>query len=147
MEAVITITDSHENNDGETESCELTTVGTYLWEEGCCSIVYDETDSELAGSTTTIKVEGGKTVTLTRVGKYNTEMIIDPGKRHQGSYITPFGELRMGVYSRSVNSALTEDGGTLDLCYTVDFNSALVSVNTLNIKVKKAGADDVGISQ
>ena len=132
--AVIHIIDTH-LSDGEKYTCELTTAGTLDFLDGAYILTYDETDTELAGCTTTLKVDKNKTVTMTRSGKYNTELILEKERRHSCFYNTPFGELMMGIYAKSIESEMTENGGKLRFCYTIDFNNDLASENDLSISV------------
>lgn len=132
--AIISITDSH-LSDGEKYTCELTTAGTLDFFGDAYTLTYEETDTELAGCTTTLRVDKNKTITMTRSGKYNTELILEKERRHSCFYQTPYGELMMGVYAKSIESDMTENGGKLRFCYTIDFNNDLASENDLSISV------------
>ncbi len=133
--AVIYITDSH-LQEGEKFACELTTSGSYEYSGKDFTVVYNETDEELQGCSTTLKVENGSRITMTRTGKYNTEMILEKERRHTCCYSTPYGELMMGVYTRKLAADMNENGGTLNFAYTIDFNNDLASENELTVKVK-----------
>ncbi|MBR2868015.1 MAG: DUF1934 domain-containing protein [Clostridia bacterium] len=132
-DAVVKITDRH-IQDGEEMSCELTTSGTLDFKPDGFTVTYLETDEELRGCTTTLKYSNG-TLTMTRTGKYNTELIIEKDRRHTCFYQTPFGELMMGVYTKNMFTDMNENGGTLRFSYTIDFNNDLASENDLNITV------------
>lgn len=134
-DAVIKIIDSH-ISDGEEYSCELTTSGTLDYTPDGYSVTYHETDEELKGSVTVLKVsKGGNTILMTRKGKFNTEMVIEKDRRHTCFYETPYGELMMGVYTKSIFSDMNENGGTLRFCYTIDFNNEPASENDLTVIV------------
>lgn len=60
-------------------------------------------------------------VTLERKGFLRSVMIFEAGKRHRAVYKTPFASFEMTVFSRSVENALTPEGGTLRLVYCVEF--------------------------
>ena len=132
--AIIKITDRH-IQDGEEFSCELTTSGEFGVTENGCKIVYYETDEELQNCVTTLDIEGSKKITMTRSGKYNTEMIIEKDRRHSCYYSTPYGELLMGIYAKKIENGVTENGGTLDFSYTIDFNNVTASENELLVTV------------
>lgn len=142
---LIRITDKHESEEDSFTS-ELTTVGTLEGSGGDYAIVYTETDEEMADCVTTLRVEGKRKITMTRSGKYTTEMIIEKNRRHSCHYSTPFGELMMGVYAKTVRSEMGEDGGILDFSYTIDFNNALASINELSITVQACKEDDKNVS-
>ena len=132
--AIITIKDRH-LQDGEELTAELTTSGSFELTEKGCVVIYKETDEEMTDCVTRLDVESSQTVTMTRTGKYNTEMIIEKDRRHTCFYSTPFGELIMGIYANSVVNNIGENGGTLSFSYTIDFNNSPASENELYITV------------
>lgn len=134
MKALIKISDRH-ITDGEESCAELTTTGTLEFNEKGFVITYNETDEELFGCTTTLHVDGGERIAMTRSGSFNTDLIIEKERRHSCFYSTPYGELIMGVYGKSIVSDMTEKGGTLNFRYTLDFNSTPASENELQITV------------
>ena len=134
-DAVIKIIDSH-ISDGEEYSCELTTSGTLDYTPDGYSVTYHETDEELKGSVTVLKVSnGGNTILMTRKGKFNTEMVIEKDRRHTCFYETPYGELMMGIYANLISNEIVENGGTLKFAYAIDFNNTPASENELLISV------------
>jgi uncharacterized beta-barrel protein YwiB (DUF1934 family) len=134
IKAIVKIVDRH-IQDGEEISCELTTSGEFEVTESGCKIVYNETDEELANCVTTLDVEASDKISMTRSGKYNTEMIIEKERRHSCYYATPYGELLMGIYAKKIENKVTENGGTLDFSYTIDFNNVTASENELSVTV------------
>lgn len=132
--AIIHITDRH-LQDGEKFECELTTSGSFELTENGCRINYSETDEELTNCVTTLDVEGSQKISMTRTGKYNTEMVIEKDRRHTCYYATPYGELVMGVYALGIANEISENGGTLKFSYTIDFNNAQASENELIVAV------------
>ena len=139
-EAVIKIIDRHVSDDEE-YSCELTTNGFLEYGANGYTVTYFETDEELKGSKTVLKVSGN-TIVMTRSGKYNTELIIEKEKRRSCFYETPYGELMMGVYTKNISSKMNENGGKLCFSYTIDFNNDLASENDLTVEVA-VKSDDV----
>ncbi len=137
----VTIKDTHEQ-DGESFTAEFTCACDYACNGGKYSVTYTEKGGELNGSVVTIRTVDENTVEITRLGEYNTRLTLEKGRRHICIYNTPFGELSMGVYAETVQSEITESGVSLRLRYTLDFNSGLISTNTMIITVKEA-ADNV----
>lgn len=133
-DAIITINDRH-IQDGEEFSCELTTSGKFEATENGCTVIYHETDEELTNCSTALIVEGSQRISMTRSGKYNTEMIIEKDRRHTCFYATPYGELMMGIYAKMISNQISENGGTLKFAYTIDFNNSPASENELCITV------------
>ncbi len=75
-------------------------------------------------------------VTITRKGAMRSQLMLEKGRRHQCIYQTVAGDLTIGVYTKSMKSTLDENGGTLEVSYTLDFNTDLVSENSFKIKVE-----------
>lgn len=132
--AIIHITDRH-LQDGEDFECELTTSGSFELTENGCRVSYTETDEELTNCVTDLEVEGSQKISMTRSGKYNTEMVIEKDRRHTCYYATPYGELIMGIFGKNVSNEIGENGGTLKFSYTIDFNNAPASENELTVAV------------
>ncbi len=134
-DVLITILDE-QLSDGETERLEITTAGTLKSDKNGVSISYDEVDGALQGCVTTLKIESPTCVTMSRNGPYSSQLILEQNKRHSCYYETPVGSFMMGVFAKSVGAAVGENGGVLNLKYTVDFNSGLATENTMTITVK-----------
>ena len=96
---------------------------------------YELSYDELKGCVTTLLIEDGGLVTMTRDGAYTTQMVMERGQRHVCHYATPFGDMLLGIFAKKVESSVTEDGGELLLHYTIDVNADLASSNELKITV------------
>lgn len=136
----ITIKDSH-TQEGNIAQSEFSTFGTLDYSPDCFIISYHEQDPALKGCISEIKVTNSSVVELKRIGEFSTQLTLEKGRRHICLYHTPFGEINMGVFARKVESDMSENGGTLSLCYTLDFNSGLASVNELTIIAQEADDD------
>ena len=99
---------------------------------------YEESDlTGLAGVSTTFQVED-KTVTLIRSGKLNSQMVFQEGVPHDSLYQMEFGALMLTVCAIQVKTNLTEEGGTIDLKYSIEVeqNAAGMIEYHLDIKAK-----------
>ena len=132
--AIIKITDRHVQ-DGEEYEAELTTAGEFEVTESGCKVVYSETDEELDKCVTTLDVDGATKISMTRAGKYNTEMVIEKDRRHTCFYRTPYGEFIMGIFAKKISNEMTGNGGILNFSYTIDFNNTPASENELTVVV------------
>lgn len=124
--------------DGESDKIEVLTSGNYIMKNGNSYIGYKEYDEENPNDyfNNLIKVEDNM-VTITRKGPMRSQLMLQKGRRHQCYYQTPAGELIIGVYTKTMNSTLTKDGGRLEVSYTLDFNTDLVSENSFIITVEQ----------
>ena len=124
--------------DGESDKVEVLTTGNYLMKKDHCYIGYKEYEENNPNdySDNLIKVEN-EIVTISRKGSTRSQLMLEKGKRHQCVYQTPMGDLMIGVYTKSMKSTLTEKGGTLEVSYTLDFNTDLVSENKFKVTIEE----------
>ncbi len=130
----INIEGSHSRPE-DSYSSQTNTQGVLRLLENGYELSYEEPDDELKGCVTTLLIEDGGLVTITRDGAYTTQMVMERGQRHVCHYATPFGDMLLGIFAKKVESSVTEDGGELLLHYTIDVNADLASSNELKITV------------
>ena len=120
----------------ETGEITLNTTGSYTRRGGARFIAYKEYDQEnpKVSCTSVLKVEPGK-VTMMRSGSA-TRLILEQGKRHLCLYDTGYGTMTVGVFTSSLSSSLGEQGGRIDIQYTLDIDSNLSSSNEITVEIK-----------
>ena len=141
-DVIISIRGLQESQGEAADPITLVTSGRYYRKNGLYYISYDETElTGLAGTHTTVKV-GTDAVKVIRTGLYPSELQFELGKRHMSLYHTEFGDLSIVVSTNHIHNTLTDDGGDLDVKYTVEVANTPVGVNhlTLNIKNAEEGA-------
>lgn len=122
----------------EPDTIELVTEGTLEEINGGWRLCYEESAlTGLQGVSTTFQVKN-KTVTLTRTGKLNSEMVFREGVPHDSLYQMEFGALMLTVCATKVSANITEDGGVIDLIYNIEIeqNAAGLIEYHLDIKAK-----------
>lgn len=131
--------------DNEEDKIEVMTLGHYTEKNGHRYIIYKEYDDENGDQekTTIVKVESGSKIAIIRPGLYESRLLLELGRRHQCHYRTLVGDLMIGVFTDRISMNLDDEGGTLDVSYTLDFNSGLASRNEFHIEVKRAGSAEV----
>lgn len=102
--------------DGHTDEILEAARGSFRMRNGKGYIVYKS-----GGSSNMIRIDGD-TVTLRRTGEYGSEMQYKPGKRSEISYRTPYGMIRMGLFTRFTEHRLSDNGGTIRLGYVLETN-------------------------
>ena len=121
--------------DGEPEVIELTTEGTLEKQKEVWEISYEESDlTGLAGVTTTCRV-GPRGVVLKRTGAIENQMIFMEGRKHESLYRLDFGALMLTVKATKVRSALTEQGGTVDIHYNIEIEDTAAGMVEYHIEV------------
>ncbi len=145
-EAVITVYGLQEDEEGIGEPITVVTPGHFYWQNGAYYVIYEE--SELTGliDTRTMIKASEDAVTVTRVGKYPSQLSFENGKRHLSLYHTEYGDLAIAVTTRSIVVELDEQGGLVDVEYTVEIDNQPVGSNHLKVEVKvSAAAEEEGV--
>ena len=117
---------------------ELVTQGRLAREGERYTLSYQESElTGLSGTLTTIRVDGPE-VTLMRVGEFNSQMVFQEGRRHLSMYNTPYGAMSIGVNPRHLLAELTDQGGDIEVDYTIEVDHAMAGRNVFRINVKEA---------
>ena len=113
--------------------------GRFGIKDGSYFISYDESKLlEVDGDVkTTVFIKPDNSVVMQRKGAYNSHMIIQKGVRNNCFYVTPMGELSLGIFGEKVKTDFSQAGGSLNMSYTIDTNLQLISRNNVNISVKE----------
>ena len=120
------------------DEMELVTSGTLHWDDqGGCTVTYQESElTGLEGTLTTIHVDGDE-VSLMRVGEFNSQMVFREGRRHLSLYNTPYGAMTIGVHTRHLLAELGDQGGELEVDYSVEVDHTVAGRNVFHISVKE----------
>ncbi len=133
---LITLVTEQTSEESEPETLEIVTEGTLEKTPDGVLVEYDEPDEEMKGSKSSILINSPEHITMTRTGTFNSHLVIEKSVRHNCLYDTPFGSIMMGIFASEVNASFDSAGGTVKMKYTVDFNSSMVSENTVTVNVK-----------
>lgn len=124
--------------DGEEDTVELTTEGRFGIKDGKYFLSYDEGQIVEAGKVKTkIFINFPDSVVLQRTGDINSRMEITAGERKSCFYSTPVGDICIGIYGENIELDLKENGGNINLVYTIDSDLKLISRNRVKITVKE----------
>ncbi len=124
--------------DGEKDKIEVITSGNFIKKKDHYYIGYKEYDDDNPSLffNNLIKVEDNM-VTISRKGPMRSTLLLEHGRRHQCVYQTVAGDMVIGVFTKTLNNNLSERGGSLEVSYTLDFNTDLVSENRFYITVQE----------
>ena len=135
-EVMLSIRGQQNYNEQEPETVELITEGILEQEEKGWKLTYEESDlTGLKGVTTTFQVEPGK-VTLSRKGPLSSQMVFQEGVRHESLYQMEFGALMMVVCAKKIVHNLSQNGGTVDLVYSIEIEHAMAGTVDYHLDVK-----------
>ena len=122
--------------DQDPEIIELVTEGTLERCEDGWIICYQESNlTGLEGVTTTFRVAPGKII-LTRTGKLNSEMVFQEGVVHESLYKVEFGALMLSVCASKINAQLDENGGTVELVYSIEIEQTAAGTIDYFLKIQ-----------
>ena len=137
-DVIITITATQSTRDASDMEtlAEFSTVGRYSHAGGSGTISYFESElTGMEGTFTSIHYTP-QGATLERSGNLTSRIDFTPGVRNAFAYDTPYGSATVGLETLEYIPALTEQGGTLDIEYVVDFDHAMVGVNRMHIEIR-----------
>ena len=121
------------------DTLELVTAGRLEREGNSYTLSYQESElTGLEGTLTTLQVEPER-VTLMRVGEYNSQMVFQEGRRHMSMYSTPYGAMAIGVNTRRLLAALTDQGGDIEIDYAIEIDHSVAGRNSFQISVRESG--------
>ncbi len=140
--AWLTIEGHQWSGDEPPDVMKLSTEGSIVRQADSWQIIYEESEATgLEGTRTTVQVEDSGAISLLRTGSHNMRLTFVEGTRHISRMETPYGNLDIGIYTSSARAELTESGGRIHLGYTIDFNNKEPMNTSLDIVIRKAGAD------
>lgn len=133
--AIITVA-SKQTADGETDSFEFITSGSYYQRGSKYYIFYKENEEmQMSNCNVMLIAEDGK-VTMRRSGDFELKLTYVEGRSEDIIYYMPFGEMNLTQKTNKIHCDLADDGGTLTLDYTLIIGDR-EQENTVNIRVKR----------
>ncbi len=119
---------------GEPETIRVVTVGTLLRECEGWKLCYTESDPEGTASQEVSITVQDRRVIMDRSGDYSTTMVFERGKRFDGAYHTPWGDMAMGIYTIQAGTAFEGAQGSIKLCYQVDIQGQFTAMHDLTLR-------------
>lgn len=137
LPVLLTIRSEQHYEDMEPDAIELMTEGTLEPTEEGMVLSYQETElTGMEGTTTSFEVRGPQVI-LTRTGGVSSQMVFEEGKQHTSLYETPFGEMAIDIQTSRLRHNLTEQGGLMDLRYSISVNHSVAGRNTFKLRVRR----------
>ena len=137
-EVIISIRGMQKYEGAPPDVIELVTEGRLARDGESYTLSYQESElTGLEGTLTTIQVDREQ-VTLMRVGEFNSQLVFQEGRRHFSMYNTPYGAMTIGVNTRHLLAQLTDQGGDIEVDYSVEVDHALAGRNVFRISVRES---------
>ena len=109
--------------DGEQEAVELTVRGDYYRKNGNHYLLYQETEDGGEKSRSRIRISPGSM----DIKKSGAHLIFEKDRKHVSGYMTPAGELTVGILTEKLEMREDEDQLETDLEYSLEINGSHVS--------------------
>jgi len=139
--AILTIESAQWEGNDRPEAVRLTTEGRMVRLEDAWVFLYRESpESGMTRTTTTIRVADDGSVSLVRQGDAVMRMHFSEGQQPLTSMTTPYGIINVGLSTHRVASRITEEGGEIDLSYTIDFGNQHNMNTRIHVDVRRTGS-------
>lgn len=123
------------------EPIEIVSAGTYYFKNGKHYIFIEEVAEGIPGVTKTqIKINGKDSLEVMKKGVTNMHMIFDKNKNHRCYYVTPLGQLNLGIYTKKVLVEEKEDNIKICVEYAMDVNFEPLADCTIQININSKNA-------
>lgn len=130
-----------QSNLSDKDEMTFTAPGEFYEENGIKIVKYKEysEDSHTKDdySLNTIKIISDSKVSILREGDHTTRLFLEKDKLHKCHYRTQMGDLMFDVFCTKLNNNLTNNGGKLEVAYSLDLNGETVSYNRFILTVKE----------
>lgn len=128
--------------EGETDDVEVITTGDYFLKNGKHYVIYDEMLEGFDGSVrNTLKISPD-VMDIRKSGIADAHMVFAQDKKNLTRYVTPLGEMIIGVCTNRIELEEQEDRLKVTVDYSLDINYDHVSDCNITVDVwSRAGAD------
>ncbi len=121
--------------DGDEDNVEIITTGDYFLRDGKRYIIYNEMMEETGENIrNTLKITEDKVEILKR-GAINAHMVFEKNRKNMMRYVTPVGEMAVGVATTRISLDEQENSLKVLVDYSLDINYNHVSDCTIMVDV------------
>ncbi len=132
---LISISGFRMTDDGP-EQVEMVTTGDYFGRSGKHYVLYEELLEDGSGSVrNTIRIQPD-CMSIIKKGEATTQMVFEKNKKNQSCYVTPFGQMMIGIRTGDVKVLEEEDLLKVDVDYSLDINYEHVSDCNITLEVR-----------
>ncbi|AOR22583.1 DUF1934 domain-containing protein [Clostridium taeniosporum] len=132
--AIITVKSNASMEEGNL--IEVVSPGEFYINEDGFRVEYDETEISGMEGTRTKLIIRDSSFTLEREGSTTTKMDFKKRMRTTSLYQTPYGILKLNVDTKNLDINMNEDGGIIDVRYSMGIEGHESMNTSLSVKVK-----------
>ncbi|MDO4294627.1 MAG: DUF1934 domain-containing protein [bacterium] len=133
-DVLIRIKGSHLMNEDQ-EMLELMVLGQYYFRNGKHFLVYDEVMEEGGKPVHNVVKITENLVEISKNGQVESKMRFEKDKKEMSRYVTPFGEIWMGLDTKKIQMQQEADSLQLEVQYALELNYEHTSDCTLCMEV------------
>ena len=101
------------------------------------SLRYEESElTGMEGTATAFHLRGPQVI-LQRTGTVCSQMVFEAGRQHTSLYETPYGELSVDILTSRLQNSVSEEGGALEIQYSIAVEHASTGKNRFKIHVQR----------
>ena len=133
-----------EQSDMDAEQIETITIGKYTVEEktGYHHVEFDEILEGFGEPAKSVLRFGQGFLELTRTGLINVHMVFQENRKNLTNYVTPYGEILIGIDAKKVHITHNPDKITVNVEYALEVNYELLSDCRIVINVSSKDIGD-----
>ncbi len=134
-DVLISISGSRISENGP-EQVEMITTGDYFGKNGKHYVIYEEIPEDGSGRIrNTIRIRPDS-LDIIKNGAVSTHMVFEKDKKNLACYLTPFGQMMVGIRTVDIRLQETEDLLKADVEYALDINYEHVSDCSITVAVR-----------
>ena len=111
-----------ENMQDEGQELETITFGEYYKRNGSHYVIYEEVTEGFSEVTKNMIKFKENSLEVSKKGLFNVHMIFEEKKKNMTSYATPYGNILIGIDTRSVKVKEEQERISIDVDYTLEAN-------------------------
>lgn len=133
--------------DGEKDSVEVITAGTWYEKNGKQYLRYEEVYEEMQVTTqNTVKITPDL-VEVTKKGAISSKMVYERGKQHMSNYMTPMGLIVLGITTKDIFVEADGEKLQVEISYAMEMNGQFVSDNVLIMTASVRGTENLNLKE
>ena len=140
-EVLITISGIHVMDDAEDADVEMMIRGDYYYKNGKHYILYDEVVEGLEGTIRNVIKVSPSGMDIIKKGAANTHMQFEKNKKNLSCYVTPMGDMMVGIQASQIRIDEQPDSLTVAMEYSLDINYQHLSDCSIRLDVQSCPAE------
>ena len=129
-------------NDVDEDMVEIITSGSYYKKNNKHYLMYDEITEGFEGATKNVVKFDGSTLDLTKSGITNVHMIFEQNKKNITNYITPYGNILIGIDAQKVDVAETDESIQINIDYALEVNYEFLADCKIKMDITSRGGSE-----